>query len=94
MDADHQGRGSPNAENGWNTAEWQYDSNLKTEIEVRFIPEGKNATRVEFEYRRLDRYGARRDEMRDVFDTKGDWGKFLAAFVQVAERSPHETTED
>jgi hypothetical protein len=35
---------------------------------VRFIPDGKNSTRVELEHRRLDRYGARRDEMRTIFD--------------------------
>ena len=50
----------------------QYDANLKTEIELRLIPDGKNGTRVELEHRRLDRYGARRDEMRAIFDTQGD----------------------
>jgi hypothetical protein len=29
---------------------------------------------VEFEHRRLDRYGDRRDEMRTIFDKTGDWG--------------------
>lgn len=42
------------------TADWQYDPNLGTEIELRFIPEGKDGTRVELEHRRLHRYGARR----------------------------------
>jgi uncharacterized protein YndB with AHSA1/START domain len=66
------------------TADWQYDPALKTEIEIRFIAEGKSATRVELEHRRLDRYGARRDEMRRVFDTEGDWGRLLQGFAQVA----------
>src|SRR5499427_9620613 len=44
------------------TADWQYDPGLNTEIEVRFIAEGDARTRVDFEHRRLDRYGARRDE--------------------------------
>jgi uncharacterized protein YndB with AHSA1/START domain len=66
------------------TADWQYDPNLKTEIEVQFIVETPNRTRVELEHRRLDRYGARRDEMRRIFDTEGDWGRLLAAFGQVA----------
>ena len=30
------------------------DPALKTELEVRFIPEGRDATRVELEHRRLD----------------------------------------
>lgn len=67
------------------TADWQYDPALKTEIEVRFIAEGADATRVELEHRRLDRYGARRDEMREIFDKGGDWGRLLAMFANVAE---------
>jgi uncharacterized protein YndB with AHSA1/START domain len=62
-------------------ADWQYDPGLKTEIEVRFIAQGENATRVELEHRKLDRYGARRDQMRRIFDTEGDWGRLLAAFA-------------
>jgi uncharacterized protein YndB with AHSA1/START domain len=62
-------------------ANWQYDPDLKTEIEVRFIAEGESATRVELEHRKLDRYGARRDEMRRIFDTEGDWGRLLAMFA-------------
>lgn len=60
-------------------ANWQFDPNLNTEIEVRFFAEGKG-TRVELEHRRLDRYGERRDKMRRIFDTEGDWGKLLAMF--------------
>lgn len=66
-------------------ADWKYDPALKTEIEVRFIPEGANATRVELEHRRLDRYGARRDEMWRIFDTEGDWGRLLEMFARTAE---------
>jgi uncharacterized protein YndB with AHSA1/START domain len=70
------------------TADWQYDPLLKTEIEVRFIAEGKDATRVELEHRRLDRYGARRDEMRHIFETGGDWGRLLAMFAARASEEP------
>jgi uncharacterized protein YndB with AHSA1/START domain len=70
------------------TADWQYDPDLKTEIEVRFIAEGKDATRVELEHRKLDRYGSRRDEMRHIFNTEGDWGRLLAMFAaRAAEES-------
>lgn len=65
-------------------ADWQYDPSLNTEIEVRFIADGNKRTRVELEHRRLDRYGARRDEMRRIYDTEGDWGKLLEAFARVA----------
>jgi hypothetical protein len=58
---------------------------LKTEVEVRFIGDGA-VTRVEFEHRKLDRFGARRDEMRKIFDSTGDWAKLLGGFVAAAER--------
>ena len=66
-------------------ADWQYDPDLKTEIEVRFVAAGDGATRVELEHRKLDRYGARRAEMRRIFDTEGDWGGLLAMFAARAE---------
>jgi uncharacterized protein YndB with AHSA1/START domain len=65
-------------------ADWQYDPKLGTELEIRFIVEGENRTRVELEHRRLDRYGARRDEMREIFDKSGDWGRLLAGFAEIA----------
>jgi uncharacterized protein YndB with AHSA1/START domain len=67
------------------SADWQYDPNLKTEIEVRFSADGSNRTRVELEHRHLDRYGARRDEMRRIYDTEGDWGRLLQAYARAAE---------
>jgi uncharacterized protein YndB with AHSA1/START domain len=67
------------------SADWQPDPTLKTELEVRFIADGENDTRVELEHRHLDRYGARRDEMRRIFDTEGDWGRLLTLFARAAE---------
>lgn len=66
------------------SADWQPDPALKTEVEIRFIAHGNNATRVELEHRRLDRYGARRDEMRRIFETEGDWGRLLEMFARAA----------
>lgn len=63
------------------SADWQHDPTLKTEVEVRFVSDGANATRVELEHRRFDLYGARAEEMRKVFDTEGDWGRLLAMFA-------------
>ena len=63
---------------------WQYDPDPAhaSEVEVRFIAEGPSQTRVELEHRRLDRYGARRDEMRRIFDSEGDWGRVLELFAR------------
>lgn len=63
------------------SADWQPDPNLKTEVEVRFTAEGKNGTRVELEHRHLDRYGARRDEMRAIFE---GWSGLLESFARAA----------
>jgi uncharacterized protein YndB with AHSA1/START domain len=66
------------------SGDWQHDPNLKTEVEVRFIAEGKDRTRVELEHRHLDRYGARRDQMRGIFDSEGGWTGLLASFARAA----------
>ena len=66
-------------------ADWQYDPAVKTELEVRFIPERQDAARVELEHRHLERFGARRNEMRTIFDTTAVWGRLLQAFAKVAE---------
>ena len=65
-------------------ADWKHDPELGTELEIRFVVEAENRTRVELEHRRLDRYGARRDEMRNIFDKSGDWGRLLVRFAEVA----------
>jgi uncharacterized protein YndB with AHSA1/START domain len=66
------------------TGDWKHDPGLKTEVEVRFIADGKNGTRVELEHRHLDAYGARRDEMRGIFDSEGGWSGLLASFARAA----------
>jgi uncharacterized protein YndB with AHSA1/START domain len=66
------------------TADWKHDPGLKTQVEVRFIADGKNGTRVELEHRHLDAYGERRDEMRRIFDSEGGWSGLLALFARAA----------
>ena len=66
------------------SADWQPDPNVKSEVEIRFIAEGKDATRVELEHRKLDRFGARRDEMRGIFESEGGWGRLLQTFAERA----------
>jgi uncharacterized protein YndB with AHSA1/START domain len=67
------------------SGDWRHDPTLNTEVEVRFIAEGEVATRVELVHRHLDRYGARRDEMRGIFDSEGGWSGLLASFARAAE---------
>lgn len=65
--------------------DWQFEPALKAEIAVHFIADGNSRTRVELEHRYLDRYGFRRDEMRRIYDTEGDWGNLFEASVRAAE---------
>jgi uncharacterized protein YndB with AHSA1/START domain len=68
------------------TADWKFDPNLVTEVEVRFIPDGANATRVELEHRNLDRFGDRADTVRQTIDSPEGWGGLLQLFKQAAEQ--------
>jgi uncharacterized protein YndB with AHSA1/START domain len=67
-------------------ADWKYDPNLGTEVEVRFISEGPDTTRVELEHRRLERYGAQAETMQATFDSEGGWDGILRGFAQAAAR--------
>ena len=61
------------------TGEWAYDADLLTEVEVRFVPDGPDRTRVELEHRGLDAYGDGTDQMRDHFDS--GWPGILEGFA-------------
>ena len=63
--------------------QWQIESDpAKTsEVEVRFIPEGADRTRVELEHRHLDRHGEGWEGMRDAVGSTGGWDVGLQAFA-------------
>jgi uncharacterized protein YndB with AHSA1/START domain len=65
------------------TADWQYDPSLKTEIEVRFIADGANATRVELEHRHLDRQGDGWEGVRDSVGSQDGWPVYLNRYVDL-----------
>ena len=69
------------------TADWKFDPCLITEVEVRFIADGANATRVELEHRDLERYGERADGVRATIDSSEGWNGILQLFKQAAEQS-------
>jgi hypothetical protein len=62
-------------------ADWTYDPGLVTHVELRFVAEAADRTRVELEHRDLDRYGADTDKMRATFEAPGAWDATLAAFA-------------
>jgi uncharacterized protein YndB with AHSA1/START domain len=62
-------------------ADWKYDPNLLTEVEVRFHPAGATETRVELEHRRLENLGDSAEMMRQTFDSDHGWGGILKGYA-------------
>jgi len=58
-------------------ADWSYDPDFQTNIEVTFAEDG-DYTIVTFEHRDLERMGANAEETRNGMDM--GWGQLLAAF--------------
>ena len=67
-------------------ADWTYDPDLFTEVEVTFTPEADGATRVELEHRHLERMGEAGEGMRAQFDSDGGWGMLLKLFAELVEK--------
>ena len=64
---------------GWQLdATWSFNPDFLTEVEVRFVPEGERATRVELEHRGMDRFNA---EVRASFDGDNGWSGVLGAYA-------------
>lgn len=69
----------------WNIgSDWKFDGTLQTVVEVRFIREGADRTKVELEHRDLEHYGEKAEMMRSIFDSDGGWSGILQRFVQTA----------
>jgi uncharacterized protein YndB with AHSA1/START domain len=66
------------------TGEWAYDADFLTEVEVTFVPDGPNRTRVEVQHRGLEAYGGEAAAMRDQFNSPGGWSSLLEAFAAAA----------
>ena len=65
-------------------SQWQPDNTVSSEVEVNFIAEGANATRVELEHRKFEQMGTEPGEkMRK--DVDGGWPGLLERFRSAAE---------
>lgn len=69
------------------TAQWQYDPDFVTEVEVTFTAEGPRTTRVDLEHRNLARYGVVGPDLRTAIDAPTGWGLILSNFAKVAMES-------
>ena len=63
--------------------QWQLESDVRrtSEVEVSFLAEGPNMTRVELEHRNLDRHGEGWEQMRDAVGSPDGWGLGLRSFT-------------
>ena len=66
--------------------EWQYDPELLTEVEVKFIAEGERKTRVELEHRHIERMGAKAETARSMVDAPNGWTAILEAYRQATDQ--------
>jgi uncharacterized protein YndB with AHSA1/START domain len=65
-------------------SQWKPDTTIGSEVEVRFIAEGANATRVELEHRKFEQLGAEGGaKMRR--DVDGGWPKLLDTYKSYVE---------
>ena len=64
--------------------QWQLETDLEktSEVEVRFIAEGPERTRVELEHRHLDRHGDGGEEMSAAVGAPDGWTEGLQAFAR------------
>jgi hypothetical protein len=60
------------------------DPGKTSEVEVRFIPEGSDRTRVELEHRKLERHGEGWEKMRGALGSPGGWKGGLDDFAKAA----------
>lgn len=68
---------------------WQLEADEAnaSEVEVRFVAEAPDRTRVELEHRHLDRHGPGWEGVRDGVGNDGGWPLYLARYVEVVATS-------
>jgi uncharacterized protein YndB with AHSA1/START domain len=68
--------------------QWQIETDLEktSEVEVRFISETPERTRVELEHRNLDRHGEGWQSVRDGVDSGDGWPLYLERFAELLKR--------
>jgi uncharacterized protein YndB with AHSA1/START domain len=65
--------------------QWQLetDEGNASEVEVRFVAETPERTRLELEHRHLDRHGPGWESLREGVDSDGGWPLYLARYADL-----------
>jgi uncharacterized protein YndB with AHSA1/START domain len=68
---------------------WQLETNpdLTSEVEVRFVAEAPERTRVELEHRNIDRHGPGWESVRDGVDNEAGWPLYLQRYAALFQRN-------
>jgi len=63
--------------------DWKVETDLArtSEVELRFVPDGAERTRVELEHRHLERHGDGWEAMRDAVGSPDGWGVGMRRFA-------------
>jgi uncharacterized protein YndB with AHSA1/START domain len=73
--------------------QWQLEAAPQnaSEVEVRFVAETSERTRVELEHRNLDRHGPAWTAVRDGVDGEEGWPLYLARYAELASKAASPT---
>ena len=66
-------------------ANWQYEPNFVTEVEINFIQQGPTQTLLAFEHKDIERFGEKAPEIWSAFDSEKGWTGMLKALAALAE---------
>jgi uncharacterized protein YndB with AHSA1/START domain len=63
------------------SSQWVHDPTITCEVEVHFLEEAPNRTRVDLVHRNLDTFGDQAETMSAIFDSEGGWTGLLGLFA-------------
>jgi uncharacterized protein YndB with AHSA1/START domain len=70
-------------------AQWKFNPDFRTEVEVRFTAVDDSTTKVELEHRGLEAYGTLAGRMHETFASPNGWNGMLEHFARVVGALAH-----